>query len=91
MRHVSDRIAVMYLGKIMELSPAEELYAKPIHPYTSALLAAIPIPDPRENRARKRDVVGGRAADPDRPAARAASSTPAARARPRSAAVEDRR
>ena len=50
-RHVSDRIAVMYLGKLMELSPAEELYTKPIHPYTVALLAAIPIPDPRENRA----------------------------------------
>ena len=49
-RHVSDRIAVMYLGRIMELSPSEELYVKPIHPYTAALLAAIPIPDPRENR-----------------------------------------
>ena len=47
MRHVSDRIAVMYLGRIMELSPAEELYVKPIHPYTRALLSAIPIPDPR--------------------------------------------
>ena len=45
-RHVSDRIAVMYLGKLMEVSPAEELYTKPIHPYTGALLAAIPIPDP---------------------------------------------
>ena len=56
-RHVSDRIAVMYLGKLMELSPAEELYTKPIHPYTSALLAAIPIPDPRENRERERIVV----------------------------------
>ena len=45
----------MYLGRIMELSPSEELYTKPIHPYTSALLSAIPIPDPRENRNRKRD------------------------------------
>jgi oligopeptide/dipeptide ABC transporter ATP-binding protein len=63
-RHVSDRIAVMYLGKIMELSPSEELYAKPVHPYTSALLAAIPIPDPRENRRRERIVVGGEPPSP---------------------------
>ena len=53
-RHVSDRIAVMYLGKVMELSPAEELYTKPIHPYTSALLDAIPIPDPRREPGRAR-------------------------------------
>jgi len=58
-RHVSDQIAVMYLGKLMELSPAEELYTKPIHPYTSVLLSAIPIPDPRENRARVRTRVTG--------------------------------
>src|SRR3954465_9596685 len=58
-RHVSDRIAVMYLGKLMEVSPAEELYTKPIHPYTAALLHAIPIPDPRRNRARERSVVSG--------------------------------
>jgi len=58
-RHVSDRIAVMYLGKVMELSRSQELYAKPHHPYTAALLSAIPIPDPRENRAREREVVGG--------------------------------
>jgi peptide/nickel transport system ATP-binding protein len=58
-RHVSDRIAVMYLGKLMEVSPAEELYSKPIHPYTSALLGAIPIPDPKENRARTRVPTSG--------------------------------
>ena len=66
-RHVSDRIAVMYLGKLMEVSPAEELYTKPIHPYTSALLAAIPIPDPRENRRRERIVVGGEPPNPINP------------------------
>jgi oligopeptide/dipeptide ABC transporter ATP-binding protein len=63
-RHVSDRIAVMYLGKLMEVSPAEELYTKPIHPYTSALLAAIPIPDPEENRRRERIVVSGEPPNP---------------------------
>ena len=63
-RHVSDRIAVMYLGKIMELSPGEELYAKPIHPYTAALLNAVPIPDPRENRARERIVLEGEPPNP---------------------------
>src|SRR3712207_4087139 len=66
-RHVSDRIAVMYLGKLMEVSPAEELYTKPIHPYTSALLAAIPIPDPNENRARERIVVSGEPPNPINP------------------------
>jgi oligopeptide/dipeptide ABC transporter ATP-binding protein len=63
-RHVSDRIAVMYLGKLMELSPSEELYTKPIHPYTFALLSAIPIPDPEENRSRERIVVGGEPPNP---------------------------
>ncbi len=66
-RHVSDRIAVMYLGKLVELSPAEELYDKPIHPYTRALLSAIPIPDPRENRARERAVVQGEPPNPISP------------------------
>ena len=66
-RHVSDRIAVMYLGKLMEVSPAEELYTKPVHPYTSALLSAIPIPDPRENRSRERTVVGGEPPNPINP------------------------
>ncbi|HET8977455.1 MAG TPA: oligopeptide/dipeptide ABC transporter ATP-binding protein [Solirubrobacteraceae bacterium] len=66
-RHVSDQIAVMYLGKLMELSPAKELYAKPIHPYTEALLGAIPIPDPEENRRRERLVVGGEPPNPISP------------------------
>jgi oligopeptide/dipeptide ABC transporter ATP-binding protein len=66
-RHVSDRIAVMYLGKLMEVSPAEELYTKPIHPYTSALLAAIPIPDPERNRQRERIVVSGEPPNPINP------------------------
>ncbi len=66
-RHVSDRIAVMYLGKLMELSPSEELYTKPIHPYTTALLGAIPIPDPKENRSRERLVVSGEPPNPINP------------------------
>ena len=66
-RHVSDRIIVMYLGKVMEVSPSEELYEKPIHPYTSALLSAIPIPDPKENRERTRTVVSGEVPNPIHP------------------------
>jgi oligopeptide/dipeptide ABC transporter ATP-binding protein len=66
-RHVSDRIVVMYLGKVMEVSPAEELYSKPIHPYTSALLSAIPIPDPNENRGRVRQTVSGEPPNPIAP------------------------
>jgi oligopeptide/dipeptide ABC transporter ATP-binding protein len=66
-RHVSDRIVVMYLGKIVEVSPGEELYHKPIHPYTQALLSAIPIADPRENRARTRTVVEGEPPSPINP------------------------
>ena len=83
-RHVSDRIVVMYLGKVMEVSPAEELYDKPIHPYTSVLLSAIPIPDPNENRAgpARSSRVSRRARSRPRPGA---ASTLAARARPASA------
>lgn len=54
-RHISDRIVVMYMGKIMEISPAEELYNNILHPYTKALLSAIPIPDPKIERERKRE------------------------------------
>ncbi len=66
-RHVSDHIAVMYLGKLMEVSPARELYDKPMHPYTEALLEAIPIPDPEENSRRERNVIGGEPPNPINP------------------------
>ena len=58
-RHVSDRIAVMYLGKVVEQASADELYRAPVHPYTEALLSAIPIPDPRDNAARRQIVLEG--------------------------------
>jgi oligopeptide transport system ATP-binding protein len=58
-RHVADRIAVMYLGRIVELADRDELYAAPQHPYTKALLSAVPIPDPKIEKGRQRIILSG--------------------------------
>jgi oligopeptide transport system ATP-binding protein len=68
-RHVSDRIAVMYLGKIVEIGPADEVYENPIHPYTLSLLSALPIPDPRANAQRQPVIPEGDLPSPANPPA----------------------
>ncbi|WP_323012809.1 oligopeptide/dipeptide ABC transporter ATP-binding protein [Devosia sp.] len=65
--HISDRVGVMYLGRLMEVAPTEQLFSRPLHPYTEALMAAVPQPDPRGNRTRKRVPLKGEIANAANP------------------------
>ena len=68
-RHISQHVVVMYLGHVMEVNASEDLYVHPLHPYTRALLSAIPVPDPKLSRARRREILQGDVPSPINPPA----------------------
>lgn len=68
-RHISKVVVVMYLGHIMEIDSSDDLYSRPVHPYTRALLSAIPVPDPKKSRALHREVLQGDVPSPIDPPA----------------------
>ena len=66
-RHISQHVVVMYLGHVMEINESEDLYKHPLHPYTRALLSAIPVPDPQTSRAKRREILEGDVPSPINP------------------------